>query len=163
MHPTAVEPPPPFARPGPPNTIPPPLCQGDGAASSKSGRKAVKERLGELKAAPPVSRDYTVRFAFEAAARKLNPPLITMDKVEFSFGTSGRPLFKALDFDLSMDSRVALVGPNGCGKSTFMQLLEGSLTPTGGTVDQANGRLRVGRCVRGGGGEAAGWQAAERG
>jgi len=32
------------------------------------------------------------------------------------------------------------VGPNGCGKSTFLNLLSGSLSPTVGTVDQANGR-----------------------
>jgi ABC-type multidrug transport system fused ATPase/permease subunit len=99
-----------------PLPIPPPSCiQGDGAASSKSGRKAVKERLGEIQSSPPPSRDYTVKFAFEAAARKLNPPLITMERVEFGFAPGDRLLFKALDFDLSMDSRVALVGPNGCG------------------------------------------------
>ena len=94
-----------------------------------------------------MTRDYNVKFNFEAAARKLNPPLITMEDVEFLWEGTSKPLFNKLNFDLSMDSRIALVGPNGCGKSTFMQLLEGSLTPTDGRVDQANGRLRIGRCA----------------
>ena len=66
-----------------------------------------------------------------------------MEAVTFGYGP--RLLFRGLGFDLSMDSRVALVGPNGCGKSTFLQLLEGSLTPDDGVVEQANGRLRIGR------------------
>ena len=55
------------------------------------------------------------------------------------------PLFSNLSCELSMDSRVALVGPNGCGKSTFLNLLSGDLSPSEGEVDQASGRLRVGR------------------
>ena len=79
------------------------------------------------------------------AARELRGTLIQMDKVGFSYTPGSKPLMSNLDFELSMDSRVALVGPNGCGKSTFLNLLAGSLSPTTGSVDQANGRLRVGR------------------
>jgi len=120
------------------------LSKGGGAGATKSGRRVAKERLEEIKATAPAStREYAVKFAIEAAARKLNPPLITMEAVTFGYGP--RLLFRGLGFDLSMDSRVALVGPNGCGKSTFLQLLEGSLTPDDGVVEQANGRLRIGR------------------
>mmetsp|Transcript_44849 Transcript_44849/g.144241 ORF Transcript_44849/g.144241 Transcript_44849/m.144241 type:complete len:601 (+) Transcript_44849:168-1970(+) len=120
------------------------LSKGGGAGATKSGRRVAKERLEEIKATAPAStREYAVKFAIEAAARKLNPPLITMEAVTFGYGP--RLLFRGLGFDLSMDSRVALVGPNGCGKSTFLQLLEGSLTPDEGVVEQANGRLRIGR------------------
>jgi len=67
-----------------------------------------------------------------------------MTDVSFAYAPTAPPLFEHLKFDLSMDSRVALVGPNGCGKSTFLNLLAGSLSPSSGEVDQANGRLRVG-------------------
>lgn len=49
-------------------------------------------------------------------------PMLAVDKV--SFGYPSRPLlFKNVDFGLNMDSRVALVGANGTGKSTLLKLM----------------------------------------
>ena len=119
------------------------VAKGDG---SKAERRAQRDRLSELKAAPAAEREYRVSFTFPAAARRLAPPLITLSKVAFAWGGGGGTrVFDGLDFELSMDSRVALVGPNGCGKSTFIKLLGGALAPDAGDVDQANGRLRVGK------------------
>ena len=42
-----------------------------------------------------------------------------------------------------MSSRIALVGPNGVGKSTFLNLLMGKVEPTKGERS-ANHRVRVG-------------------
>lgn len=38
-------------------------------------------------------------------------------------------LFKNLDFGVDMDSRIAIVGPNGVGKSTLLKLLAGKIEP----------------------------------
>ena len=43
-----------------------------------------------------------------------------------------------------MESRVAIVGPNGVGKSTFLKLLMGDIEPTKGEARQ-NLRLKIGR------------------
>ena len=43
-----------------------------------------------------------------------------------------------------MTSRVAIVGPNGVGKSTFLKLLVGDLTPNVGEA-RKNHRLRIGK------------------
>jgi ATP-binding cassette subfamily F protein 1 len=51
-----------------------------------------------------------------------------------------KPLFKNLEFGIDMESRVAIVGPNGVGKSTFLKLLMGDLTPQEGEVKR-NHRL----------------------
>ncbi len=45
----------------------------------------------------------------------------------------GRVLFEALDLACSRN-RTALIGPNGCGKTTLVRLLSGELMPSGGTV-----------------------------
>lgn len=45
-----------------------------------------------------------------------------------------KPLFKNVDFGVDLNSRVAIVGPNGVGKSTFLKLLTGVLQPTEGEM-----------------------------
>lgn len=46
------------------------------------------------------------------------------------YGYPGQPaLFKNVNFGIDMDSRVAIVGPNGVGKSTLVKLIVGDLTP----------------------------------
>ena len=51
----------------------------------------------------------------------------------FSYNYPGQPkLFKKVEFGIDMESRVAIVGPNGVGKSTFLKLLLGDLEPIEG-------------------------------
>ena len=50
--------------------------------------------------------------------------------VETAFG----PLFDALTFTLKKGDRIGLIGYNGCGKSTLLQVLDGSVSPTSGSV-----------------------------
>ncbi|MDP1793999.1 MAG: ABC-F family ATP-binding cassette domain-containing protein [Acidimicrobiales bacterium] len=45
------------------------------------------------------------------------------------------PLFKGLDFLLDPRERLGIVGPNGTGKSTLLDIIAKRRTPTSGTVD----------------------------
>lgn len=47
-----------------------------------------------------------------------------------------------VDFGIDMSSRVAIVGPNGVGKSTFLKLLVGDLEPQKGELKR-NHRLVI--------------------
>ena len=52
---------------------------------------------------------------------------------------SGRVLFHDLDMDLGPGMCLGLVGENGCGKSTLMNVLSGRIEPDSGTVIHADG------------------------
>jgi ATP-binding cassette subfamily F protein 2 len=63
-----------------------------------------------------------------------------------SFSYSGKKedfLYEDLSFGVDQDSRIALVGPNGVGKSTLLKLMRGELQPVEGDIKR-HGHLRLG-------------------
>ncbi|XP_063590770.1 ATP-binding cassette sub-family F member 1-like [Penaeus indicus] len=87
-------------------------------------------------------QEYIVKFKFPEPP-PLQPPILGLYNVSFWY-PGHKPLFKEVDFGIDMDSRVAIVGPNGVGKSTFLKLLVNDLTPLEGEV-RKNHRLKIGR------------------
>jgi len=107
------------------------------AAQAQSKIK-ILEKLPEL---TPPEADETETFKFPET-EKISPPLLQLNEVTFGY-SSDKILLKGLNFDVGLDSRIAIVGPNGAGKSTLIKLLIGDVKPMAGHVTQ-NGRLRVG-------------------
>lgn len=87
-------------------------------------------------------REYIVKFSFPDPP-PLQPPILGLHNVNFAY-PGQKPLFISCDFGIDLNSRVAIVGPNGVGKSTFLKLLTGDLQPQQGDV-RKNYRLRIGR------------------
>ena len=83
-----------------------------------------------------VTQDRVFTFRF-AEVEKLPPPVLSFDDVTFSYsGNAKDNLYENLDLGVDMDSRTALVGPNGVGKSTLLRLMTGKLSPTSGVVSR---------------------------
>jgi len=61
--------------------------------------------------------------------------LLHVKQVAFAY-EGGPELMGGLDLVLQRGMRVALLGPNGCGKSTFLKLILGDLQPTQGEVSR---------------------------
>ncbi len=72
---------------------------------------------------------------------ELSPPLLALDTI--SAGYDGRTILSQLDLRIDPDDRIALLGANGNGKSTFAKLISSRLKPMGGTLTKAR-RLRIG-------------------
>lgn len=84
----------------------------------------------------PVHQDRVFSFRF-ADVEKLPPPVLSLDDVTFSYsGNLNDTLYDNLDFGVDMDSRTALVGPNGVGKSTLLNIFTGKLRPNTGVVSR---------------------------
>src|SRR5215207_457150 len=64
---------------------------------------------------------------------ELSPPLIALEKASTGY-EPGRPVLSRLDLRLDPDDRVALLGANGNGKTTFARLLAGRLAPMSGRM-----------------------------
>ncbi|KAH9067030.1 P-loop containing nucleoside triphosphate hydrolase protein [Lactarius deliciosus] len=107
------------------------------AAQAQSKIK-ILEKLPEL--SPPVAEE-TESFRFPET-EKISPPLLQLSEGTFGYDPS-KIILNHVNFDVGLDSRLAIVGSNGAGKSTLIKLLTGELTPLSGQVNR-NGRLRVG-------------------
>ncbi|KAM0046288.1 putative ABC transporter, AAA+ ATPase domain, P-loop containing nucleoside triphosphate hydrolase [Helianthus debilis subsp. tardiflorus] len=99
-------------------------------ASLVQSRIKALDRLGHV---DEVVNDPDYKFDFPTPDDRPGPPIISFS--DASFGYPGGPiLFRNLNFGIDLDSRVAMVGPNGIGKSTILKLISGELQPTSGTV-----------------------------
>ena len=67
--------------------------------------------------------------------------LITANNISKSFGPLD--LFSGISFAVPKGSRLALVGPNGCGKTTLLRILVGLDEPSGGKISRAKA-VRIG-------------------
>ena len=105
--------------------------------------KQAQSRLKMLERMKPIAEhqeEGSFRFTFPEPDA-LPPPLYTLDRV--AIGYDGKPVLSNISLRLDDDDRIALLGANGNGKSTFMKLLAGRLAPLSGEINKS-GKLRVG-------------------
>jgi ATPase subunit of ABC transporter with duplicated ATPase domains len=68
--------------------------------------------------------------------------LISTANITMQF--AAKPLFENISVKFGDGNRYGLIGANGCGKSTFMKILDGSLIPSAGNVSISPNE-RIGR------------------
>ncbi|WP_033567765.1 ABC-F family ATPase [Dickeya undicola] len=70
--------------------------------------------------------------------------MLVTNNITMQFGS--KPLFENISVKFGGGNRYGLIGANGCGKSTFMKILGGDLTPSAGNVaidpNERIGKLR---------------------
>ena len=77
--------------------------------------------------------DAVVPFSFPQPAKELASPLIQMEHASVGY-EPGKAVLKDLDLRIDNDDRIALLGQNGNGKSTFAKLISGRLAASDGSV-----------------------------
>jgi macrolide transport system ATP-binding/permease protein len=85
----------------------------------KSKRKRLEKELEKTKA-ERVEDDHLVRFSLEANT-KVGKRFLEVKNLQKNFG--GRLLFEQSNFTIQHGEKVALIGPNGCGKTTFLNIV----------------------------------------
>ena len=109
------------------------------ATKAKQAQSRLKA-LARLPQIDAVVEDTLTHFSFPDPGA-LPPPMLKLDDVSVGYGD--KAILRRLSLRLDSDNRIALLGRNGHGKSTFAKLLAGHLSPMSGEV-QASSRLRVG-------------------
>ncbi|MDJ0757064.1 MAG: ABC-F family ATP-binding cassette domain-containing protein [Ardenticatenaceae bacterium] len=101
-----------------------------GAQARSTKQKARKQRIEELQ---DIKYDRgNERVAMSLASRRLGKRVLEARNLSKTLG--GIPLFTNLDFDLIPGDRLGIVGPNGTGKSTLLNVLSGLMPADQGEV-----------------------------
>jgi ATP-binding cassette subfamily F protein 3 len=106
-------------------------------AQATKGRQA-QSRLKMLARMEPVTAivdEDVLPFHLPSPAKRLSPPIIALEGA--SVGYDDKPVLTRLTLSISDDDRIALLGTNGNGKSTFAKLVAGRLSPLGGVLRRA--------------------------
>ncbi len=101
------------------------------ASKAKQAQSRVK-RLEKLAPIAAIVESQVLPFHFPAPEREMSPPLYSFEGA--AVGYADKPILSRLNLTILPDDRIALLGQNGNGKSTFCKLLADRLTPMAGSM-----------------------------
>jgi ATP-binding cassette subfamily F protein 3 len=107
-------------------------------AKASKARQA-QSRLKALAKMEPLAAaagEQPAAISIRSPEKELSPPIVVFDDVAVGY-EPGKAVLRRLDLRIDDDDRIALLGPNGNGKSTFAKLLAGRLAPQKGRVVRA--------------------------
>src|SRR2546421_511257 len=102
------------------------------ASKARQAQSRVK-KLAKLVPIAAIANDEGRPIAIPPPAKPLSPPIIALDGVSVGYEPE-RPVLRRLTLRIDTDDRIALLGPNGNGKSTLAKLLAGRLAPFDGRI-----------------------------
>src|SRR5262249_41079418 len=117
------------------------LRRGAKARSTKAkGRiKEAGRLIEELEDARARELTAAVGIDFTSSQRRTRRLLVVRD---LAVSRGGRPLVSGLDLIVTPGTRVGLIGPNGSGKTSLLEVLAGVAQPDAGEIERADG-LRI--------------------
>ncbi len=111
-------------------------------AKATKARQA-QSRLKMLEKMEPIAaltEESSRPIQFPDPEGRLAPPILKLENV--STGYNGTEILKRLTLNIDTDDRIALLGANGNGKSTFAKLISGRLDAMGGEITKAS-KLKI--------------------
>ena len=102
-----------------------------GAQARSTKQKARIQRFEEMSAISGPQEEQ--KLALGLTSSRLGRRIIECENVGKSMG--GKRLLRDFTYTILRDERMAVVGENGCGKTTFLRMLAGQLAPDEGTIN----------------------------
>jgi ATPase subunit of ABC transporter with duplicated ATPase domains len=100
-------------------------------ARQATSRKRQIEKIKIEEVRPSSRQNPFIRFE---QGKKLYRSTVTVENLAFRYPGTDKDVFSKLNFIIEAGQRVAIIGPNGIGKTTLMRCLAGELKPTAGRV-----------------------------
>ncbi|MBV9557878.1 MAG: ABC-F family ATP-binding cassette domain-containing protein, partial [Pseudolabrys sp.] len=110
-------------------------------ASKASQAQSRVKMLERLKPVTALITDEVRPIVIPEPDKLLSPPIIALDDVSVGY-EPGRPILEGLSLRIDNDDRIALLGSNGNGKSTFVKLVSSRLAPFDGQITRAE-KLKI--------------------
>jgi ATP-binding cassette, subfamily F, member 3 len=110
-------------------------------ASKASQAQSRMKALAKLEPIADMIENAVAPFIFPNPEKQIAPPLVAWDKVSVGYGD--KTILRNITLRMDPDDRIALLGSNGNGKSTFAKLLCGNLKPMMGSMSHPS-RLSIG-------------------
>ena len=101
------------------------------ATKAKQAQSRMK-MIEKLKPPAAMFDEYSAPFTFQQPKVEAPTPMLTLDGVSAGYGN--KTILRNIDMRIDPDDRIALIGVNGNGKSTFAKLLAGDIEPMGGSL-----------------------------
>src|ERR671912_217637 len=105
-------------------------------ASQAKSKQKLLDRMEKIEDPRRSSKNVTLYLGGETA--RAGRVVLEMENVRYAHHDADGPLLEGLDLVIERGERVALLGPNGTGKSTIMRLATGELSPQRGMVRPGN-------------------------
>ncbi|MBS3649557.1 ABC-F family ATP-binding cassette domain-containing protein [Pseudaminobacter sp. 19-2017] len=107
------------------------------ASKARQAQSRIKA-LERMKPIAAVVDDSVKPFSFPEPVKTVASPIVALDNVSVGYQPQN-PILKKLSLRIDADDRIALLGANGNGKSTFAKLLAARLKAEAGTMTVAPG------------------------
>ncbi|WP_404404332.1 ABC-F family ATP-binding cassette domain-containing protein [Pelagibacterium halotolerans] len=104
------------------------------ANKAKQAQSRLKA-IAKLRPPEALFDEYAAPFSFQQPQKPPATPMITFDNVAVGYGDT--VVLRGITNRIDPDDRIALVGVNGNGKSTFAKLIAGDLRPMDGRMQKA--------------------------
>ncbi len=102
-----------------------------GVEARRTKQKARKERFEDLEKEIQISdKD---EFTIDVATSRLGSKIIEAENIKMAYGE--KLLFDKFTYTINKEDRIGIIGENGKGKTTLLNILAGKITPIEGNIE----------------------------
>ena len=102
-----------------------------GARARSTKQKAHIDRIRAMQEMKDIQAEK--RVIMDSVASRMGNKTIELTDISKSYGT--RCLIKDYDYIFLKNDRIGIIGPNGCGKTTLLKIINGIVKPDSGSVE----------------------------